>query len=412
MATAHAAIGLGRAEAARRRVAIGDLVGDVPPLVALVADDDPHGLVDSFLYGISLSKVAHPVAGHENLFVMPTGTEPVLTEDIFRSDRWRRLASGFREVGALLLLVAPAEAPGLESLVEMLDGVVTVGDEGGAIGGRFPVLAAVDGWGAAPEVEPADGAQDRRGSRRSARVAPVPGSGQAFTAAPAPRRWLLPLILLVVLAALAGAAWWARDRGMFAGGAAGPADRPARDTAPAASSAPPADTLPVLVVVNPGDSAGATDYAIEVAKFNTAEGARIAFEQASRLPAATWFPLRLSNDAGTWFRVIGGGWSTREAADSALAGLRASGAVEPSASLLRAPLALLVGSVLAPDSLRARITRYQEYGVPVYALRQADGTHNLYAGAFETPDQSTLLALSLKQIGDVPTLVYRTGGAP
>mgnify|MGYP000064711549 CR=1 FL=1 len=60
-AAARAAIGIGRIESARRRVAIGDLVGDVAPLVALMDADDVHGVVDSFLYGVSLNRVAHPV---------------------------------------------------------------------------------------------------------------------------------------------------------------------------------------------------------------------------------------------------------------------------------------------------------------------------------------------------------------
>ena len=38
--------------------------------------DDPHGLVDSFLYGVSLSRIAYEVPDAGQLFVMPSGTEP------------------------------------------------------------------------------------------------------------------------------------------------------------------------------------------------------------------------------------------------------------------------------------------------------------------------------------------------
>ena len=58
IATARAAIGIGRALSRSRRVAIGDLIGDVEPLLRLVSGDDPHGIVDSFLYGVSLNKIA------------------------------------------------------------------------------------------------------------------------------------------------------------------------------------------------------------------------------------------------------------------------------------------------------------------------------------------------------------------
>ncbi|HET7457911.1 MAG TPA: SPOR domain-containing protein [Gemmatimonadaceae bacterium] len=125
-AAAAVALGAGRAQGARRRVAIGDLVGEVAPLQALVTGDDPHGLVDSFLYGVSLNKIARPAQGMRNLYILPSGTEPVVAEEIFRNERWRRLAIGFSEVGALLLLVAPAGAPGVDALVAQLDGALVV----------------------------------------------------------------------------------------------------------------------------------------------------------------------------------------------------------------------------------------------------------------------------------------------
>jgi hypothetical protein len=164
--------------------------------------------------------------------------------------------------------------------------------------------------------------------------------------------------------------------------------------------------------MNAGDSATATAFVIEVAKHNTEEGARLGWQQSDRLPVATWFPVRLSNDPNTWYRVVGGGWTSYAEADSALASLKTGAAVAPTATVLRAPLALLVGSGLPMDSVRARTTRYAAAGIHTYVLHQADGTSNLYAGAFETADQSMFLALALQQMGDVPTLVYRTGRAP
>src|SRR5687768_8206830 len=128
-ATAHVALGIGRVQSQRRRVAVGDLIGDAPPLHELVPDDDVHGLVDSFMYGVSLNRVAYPVDGERELFVMPSGTSPIDYEELFLNPRWRRLASGFREVGALLVLAVPAHAPHLRHLVDATDGAVLVGDE-------------------------------------------------------------------------------------------------------------------------------------------------------------------------------------------------------------------------------------------------------------------------------------------
>ena len=49
VATGRVAIGLARAQAAHRRVAVGDLFAESPPIQELVTSDDPHGLVDSFV---------------------------------------------------------------------------------------------------------------------------------------------------------------------------------------------------------------------------------------------------------------------------------------------------------------------------------------------------------------------------
>ena len=53
VATGRVAVALARVQAARRRVAVGDLFAESPPIQELVHTEDPHGLVDSFLYGCS-----------------------------------------------------------------------------------------------------------------------------------------------------------------------------------------------------------------------------------------------------------------------------------------------------------------------------------------------------------------------
>ena len=58
VATAEVALGIGRAQSTRRRVAVCDLLGEAPPIQALVESDDLHGIVDSFTYGVSLNRIA------------------------------------------------------------------------------------------------------------------------------------------------------------------------------------------------------------------------------------------------------------------------------------------------------------------------------------------------------------------
>src|SRR5690348_15175918 len=126
--TALAALGVARGQATRRRVALGDLLGDAEPIQELLNGDDPHGLADSFLYGVSINKIAQAVPQYGDLYVLPSGSEVPGYDVIFTNSRWRRLASGFRETGSLLVVAAPAGAAHVADIVGLTDGVVLVGD--------------------------------------------------------------------------------------------------------------------------------------------------------------------------------------------------------------------------------------------------------------------------------------------
>src|SRR3954468_5080378 len=126
--TALAALGVARAQARHRRVALGDLLGDAEPIQELLDGGDTHGLADSFVYGVSLNKIARPVPQFGDLYVLPSGSEVPAYEDIFTNSRWTRLAAGFRETGALLVVAAPAHAAHVTNVVQLADGVVLVGD--------------------------------------------------------------------------------------------------------------------------------------------------------------------------------------------------------------------------------------------------------------------------------------------
>ena len=126
--TGRVAVGIARMQSLNRRVAVGDLFAESPPIRELIQTDDPHGIVDSFLYGVSLSRIAYPVPGPGELFAMQSGTEPPDYEEILPNRRWHRLCGGFREAGALLVLAIPESAPHIEDLVAAADGAVLVAD--------------------------------------------------------------------------------------------------------------------------------------------------------------------------------------------------------------------------------------------------------------------------------------------
>lgn len=421
VATGRVAIGIGRTQAQHRRVAVGDLFAESPPIQDLVTSDDPHGLVDSFTYGVSLTRIASPVPDAGQLFVMPSGTEPPEYEEMLRNPRWPRLAAGFREVGALLVLAAPASAPHIEDLVAATDGAILVGE---AVPASLPA-ARVAGTVREPKAQ-----QVREIYETQAR------SVQAVE--DRPRRIRLPLSAnpwtrarltagagIVFALILAGfLAWLAyRPAGSKEFSVMGERDQ-RTDSAPIVAVSPDtthrgtvADSaagatapLPfVPPIANPSDSAIAAAYAVELVTANTQKGAILKLQEAGEnLPAATFAPTLI--DGAEWFKVVSGAFVNREDADSLLARLRRGRLLVGGERVVRLPFAFLIDS--GPASAVPRmVTAYRDRGQPAYGLRQSNGTAWLLVGAFESAAQSMLYVESLHATGVKPVLVYRKGRA-
>jgi hypothetical protein len=406
VATGRVAVALARAQATKRRVAVGDLFAESPPIQELVHTDDPHGLVDSFLYGVSISRIAYEVPDSGQLFVMPSGTEPPDYEEMLPNPRWHRLAAGFREVGALLVLAAPASAPHIEDLVAATDGAILVGE---GVPRSLPVALVVSTVREPrPETapEPVGITKERppRWSRR--RVAAFAG--------------------VVLTLSLAGVAAWLAYRPfaetkrkhigpppdttkgiqrVIAGASPDTAIRPpGSDT----TSAPPV-TISVPQVTNPQDSAQTAAFGVELMAANTQAGAILKLLQdGKKMPAATFSPF-LDASGARWYKVISGAFAEQRGADSLAAELRRQKVVEAGGSVRRLPFAFLIDSAVKAEAVPGMIAAYADRQQPVYALRQANGTAWLLIGAFETPDQSGLYAESLRASGIIPVLVYRKG---
>lgn len=417
-ATAWVAIGIARAQSRRRRVAVGDLLGDAAPITQLVGTDDPHGLVDSFLYGVSLTRIAIPVPGEGELFVMRTGSEPTAYGEILHHPRWRRLTSGFREAGALLVLAAHADAPGIDALVGSTDGAVLVGDHVPRLLPVSTVLGAVRGprLGVIPDAtKPLFGSTVGAGRQR--RMAALRGGLLTCGLIGAAAIWLAARSPIRVDHTIAR-----RPDTITPYAAPAPAPAPvlapqlfaleAGDSSGPAGAGPrTAATAAVPTPANPGDSASAAAYTIVYRSFNTQEGAIFSLQaDGNSLPAATLTPVLLGGGGAQWFELRVGAYPARSEADSLRLFLRTEGLLDDrSGRIIRAPLAFLIDTGVPLDVAAARAARYIAHGQSVYALRQTDGSARLYVGAFETADQSVLLATALRASGLNPLLVYRTG---
>jgi hypothetical protein len=190
---------------------------------------------------------------------------------------------------------------------------------------------------------------------------------------------------------------------------------PARtDSVPPASPAPltaalgtPADSFPQLRVVNPQDSAAASSFAVFLGETSTKSGAILHLEQSFKtVPVATYGVKPRS----LFFLLFTGAYQARAEADSLLAALRQRRVLGPAAGVVMSvPYAFLVQSNVPPAEAPARVARYRAGGHPVYALRQADGTMQLYFGAYATPQQAALAIPAVRDAKLTPTLVYRIG---
>lgn len=414
-AAALVAIGIARAQRQDRRCAIGDLTGGTGPLRVPGA----MGLAECVRDGRPISEIARPLADDDRTFLLPAGDAAGDPIQIFTSPRWPRLIAGFREMDALLLLVATVDAPRLDALIAEVDGVVAV-DLPVALTRGFPLLGTADRPEdelppiprSMPDLGTAQGVGAGRAGATGWAGAPPRRTGRRLG-----RRIALALVLggLATVAALniakrraatadSGRTEPAADAAEEAAtGAAAPADE--RDTPVRA------DTITLGAVVNPGDSARAATFAIELVAANTSSGANSALTtRGLRLPAPTLAPVPLGSDGRPWFRALTGAWRDRAEAEAFLADLRDRGLVRPTVGrVLRAPYALQLARGVPPEDVPAALAGWAERGVPAYALLQDDGRARIYVGAFETSGQSVLLAASLRDLGVAPVVAFRTG---
>jgi hypothetical protein len=426
-ATAEVALGIARLQAQHRRVAVADMFGDAPPLQALITSDDPHGVVDSFQFGVSLNRIAHQVPDAGELFIMPSGTGPLDYAELFPSPRWRKLAAGFGEVGALLLIAAPADAAGIRALVESTDGAVLVGD---TVPGDLPVAASL-AW-----IRP------RRSAPMSVAMSLPPAQSLPTGIEKIARRGQLRRLagpaagILVVLALAWMALWFARRPFADQSHARGPRadsmrqaraippesvlglragslrrdsvarDSVARETA-ARAYVVPADSFPTPPIADARDSATAAAWTVLLEETLTKSGAILNLEQKFKSVPAGTFGI---NPRTRFFPVFAGAFATHAAADSLLAALRSAKVLGPAAGgVVSAPFAYLVQSDVPAAAATARVAVMRASGHPVYALRQANGTMHLYFGAYTTPQQAALAVPELRKAKQTPTLVYRVG---
>lgn len=391
--SARVALGIAKAVGIARPVAIGDLTGLAMPLYEVAGGEDAVGLTDCFRSDLSLNDVARQSPTSDRLFILPAGTPPVATEEIFVHERWQRLVNGFERAGALLLLVAPLGAPGVEKLIACTAGIVAVDAPPQRIR-AYTVLGTADA--PLPPLPPP--------------AAPRPPSS------PRQRRAFRWAAVAAVLAIVALGGWWVSDAWIHR-------PKPVSDLAlrqpPMSRPTAPLtvaqrDTIRLAEPAGMLDSLNSAEFAVEVVAANTLSGANSVLQQSEKkliLPAATIAPSTLGGGT-VWYRVIIGAWRSRADAESMLQLLRSHDLVQrDGGKVVNVPFALLLADRVRRVDADVEIAHWRAQGLPAYGLMQPDGNARIFAGAFETAAQAAPLAVSVRDAGVAPVMAFRTGRA-
>jgi hypothetical protein len=376
-----------------RRVALVDLWLERPTLHEVVGLSPAEGIVDAFEYDVSLTKAAHEV---DRVFFIAAGTVTAHAGDLFANPRWRKLHGGFRSEDALLLLYLSAGA--LARLSTVPDGLIVLSADGyepessigqgitAAMERGIPLLGVVrERW--TPLATPAP-ASDARA------LAPPPGRISAavrpgLRAGVAHRRTRPAVIAATLVAGTAGG-WALLARG---------AEHRAPSTAVRAAPAAPAPSAPQPRV----DSLAWTVQLAAYARLDRALALADRLTADGITPFVTPVTLGPRRGGTVWYRVLAGGYRTRDSAVAVRATLWSHRlAQRGQGDVLRAPYSYAVNGTTTPDELRAR-------GIPALAR---DGDGRLLVGALETPEQGGVLEARLKRAGVRAKLVTRMGATP
>jgi hypothetical protein len=404
-ATGRAALDLAVAEARHRPVIIVDLIGDAPPLRAVVVGDDIHGVSDCFAYGVSFAAATRGTTAGPWVSLIQSGSEPVTDPEMLRSERWDQLIAQARARRGLVIFAARSDTPGLDALSARVNHVIPAG----------LVLSP-----SAPSLKAAP-----------VRTRPrVPGRATPRRVANAPVRHDRRLVVAgaaVAAVLVVGLATWLLRRGAPTSSAGSGtaaqqtdtltstaqlavADRSIAGAAPSAS-----DIIPPLA--DPQDSAAASAFSIRIGTYPTYARALGELRQQVKRGAATVSPLPSpalptgSSAPAASFAVYVGAARTADPLDSA-ARAWARGGGFAGGAVTRTPYALRLTDRISIDSARRATIAWRGQGIPAYALNDFGGQAAVYAGAFVSIDQTAPLTASLHAVGLTPSVAYRVGLAP
>jgi hypothetical protein len=372
---------------------------------------------------------------------------------ILRHPRWEKLAQGFRETGASLLLFVPADAPGLAGLARWVKDAIVLAEPGHAedVELGIPDFVAVHAWltppqapggeataGPAPsgspflEPKPAGGfrpweapagslaapvAEEFRTAEETvgapAATLPVPDPAWEEPAAEtAPRRFASPILIgLLVIALLAG--------GVYALTLFKP--ELFRRSAPASTVRQPRTAArPAGPVAEAGVQ---LPYSVWVNAYPSYDAARRRVDQlAGRFPDAHFYLTYENTNGVPYYKVFSGALTDSTEASELRRRLLDRREITPDAVgtegdlILVRPYTLELGEFASQEAAEARVDSLAVRQIPAYAVPVpfSDGSERwkVFGGAFEDSVAAQPM-IQMARHAQLPTrLVRRTGRAP
>ena len=399
------------------RVVLVDLSLERPVLDDEADHHAEDGIVDAFLYGVSLNRVAS-AQEPPGLHYIGVGTPTARPKEVWSHTRWQRLAKGFANEGALLLLFTPPSA--IPHMTLLPNGLIVL--EATPTRASSPMLPANPLWFGripllttlvepAPPIttvppvatsEPDFSTVEYPATEKQPATPDAPAGVLRHRRRIAKKRHVGLAAVIAATLALWGVLRWAEQGlGEPLEGVSPTSDRSELSPVPAGTEAKsgPADTDSLF-------------YSVQVAAFDAWDRA---IEYASSIERKTLTaavtPIRVGRR--TWYRVILGALSTPTAADIELKALWLSGLVEAGqGTILRTPQAFDLGSRESVRLAREETSRLRDRGIPAYGVQTSSGAVRILVGAFENPEQAGV-AESLLTAASLPTtLILRTGIVP
>jgi cell division septation protein DedD len=402
------AIGLAEARAAAGQpTVLADADFDDPRMHQFLDVPNLEGLADVFEFGASPGRVmVRPDT--RNFDFLPAGPYVPDPASILRSPRWDRLAEEVGDDGALLLVFAPADAPGLDALSARAGAAILVGDPRGvdrAEGALDPSCAVVAVVEPESPLAPARlSAQAGVAGEMDATIFddPVLMEPVVFRSDKR-RRQLGPLLWILLVAAVAVGSWF-----VYQWYVATPTEPPVVQPEPDASAAPP-EPVPQPVETPIGFS-----VAVEAHQDQAAAEDRLARLRRAA-PDLSFYMAPVDVGGSVWYRVLAGPVTDRETGialmrelvDANLKTALDDWAVRPTT------YAFLLGELETMGAAQARVTELAERGIPAYVVPiryEPGGTrYRVYGGAFENEAAAAVMQEMLDDAGIDARLIERVG---